>query len=246
MPYIKTSPKKLPLTKQLDLKAQKCGLRHTVFAPNGDQYTGEWLDDRKHGKGTQLWKKSGAAYRGEWKCGQCDGYGTFSVLVPGTNKYDRKYCGRWKNGKKHGYGTFFYRNAAIYEGDWSEDQRSGWGRMYQETGDIYEGEWLRDKRHGQGIIQFANGNWYEGTWKDGKKNGEGKFYYCDKGQLYQGFWVDGVAKCGTLTDCERDKAPTPTKYPIPKLHLVDAELVLKEAQSLHHDQRDREEGEDSD
>lgn len=132
MPYIKTSPKKLPLTKQLDLKAQKCGLRHTVFAPNGDQYTGEWLDDRKHGetpgrgqpslwprffffyqtdelhspfipegKGTQLWKKTGAAYRGEWKCGQCDGYGTFSVLVPGTNKYDRKYCGRWKNGKKH-------------------------------------------------------------------------------------------------------------------------------------------------
>lgn len=50
MPYIKTSPKKLPLTKQLDLKAQKCGLRHTVFAPNGDQYTGEWLDDRKHGE----------------------------------------------------------------------------------------------------------------------------------------------------------------------------------------------------
>lgn len=31
-----------------------------------------------------------------------------------------------------------------------------------------------------------------------------------------------------------------------KLHLVDAELVLKEAQSLHRDQRDREEGEDSD
>lgn len=23
------------------------------------------------------------------------------MLVPGTNKYDRKYCGRWKNGKKH-------------------------------------------------------------------------------------------------------------------------------------------------
>lgn len=67
----------------------------------------------------------------------------------------------------------------------------------------------------------ANGSWYEGTWKDGKKNGNGKFYYPDKGQLYEGFWVNGVAKCGTLVDFGRDEAPTPTKYPIPKVQHFD-------------------------
>lgn len=63
----------------------------------------------------------------------------------------------------------------------------------------------------------ANGNWYEGTWRDGKKSGNGKFYYSDKGQIYEGFWVDGVAKCGTLSDFKREEAPMPPKYPIPQV-----------------------------
>nr|XP_043868960.1 MORN repeat-containing protein 3 isoform X2 [Solea senegalensis] len=217
MPYIKTPQKNEPLTRQLDVKSQKCGLRHTVYSPTGNEYTGEWQDNKKHGKGTQIWRTSGAIYNGEWKFGKYDGYGTYSELLPETNKYVRKYCGTWKNGKKHGEGTFSYSNSDVYEGEWSEGQRSGWGKIYYKNGDIYEGEWMRDKCHGQGIIQFANGNWYEGAWQYGKRNGDGKFYYSDKGQLYKGLWVDGVAKCGTLTDCGRDNAPMPTKYPIPKV-----------------------------
>ncbi|XP_040012515.1 MORN repeat-containing protein 3 isoform X1 [Xiphias gladius] len=236
MPYIKTPKKNPPFSTLLDIKSQKCGLRGTVFSVGGNEYTGEWQDNKKHGKGTQVWKKSSAIYNGEWKFGKRDGYGTYSILLPGTREYERRYCGRWKNGKKHGYGTYFYNNSAVYEGEWNEDHKSGWGRMYYENGDIYEGEWMRDKNHGQGIIRFANGNWYEGTWQDGKKNGNGKFYYCDKGQLYEGFWVDGVAKCGTLSDFGRDEAPTPTKYPIPQIQLVDMQLVLREAQSAYLDQ----------
>uniref|UniRef100_A0A8P4G559 MORN repeat-containing protein 3 n=1 Tax=Dicentrarchus labrax TaxID=13489 RepID=A0A8P4G559_DICLA len=213
MPYIKKSQK--TQSTLLDIKSQKCGLRSSVFSVNGNEYTGEWQDNKKHGKGTQVWKKSGAIYDGDWKFGKRDGYGTYSVLLPGTNKYARKYCGGWKNGKKHGYGTY-YNSSAVYEGEWSEDYRSGWGRMYYENGDFYEGEWLKDKNHGQGIIIFANGNWYEGTWRQGKKNGNGKFYYSDKGQLYEGIWVDGIPKCGTLSDFGRDEAPTPTKYPVPQ------------------------------
>lgn len=131
MPYIKIYPKSLPRAKLLDIKAQKCGLRHTVFSANGNEYTGEWKDNMKHGeiafstevklckyigymiaklkslliyfqgKGRQLWKRSCAEYNGEWKFGKCDGYGTYSVLLPETKKYAKKYCGEWKNGKKH-------------------------------------------------------------------------------------------------------------------------------------------------
>ncbi|CAG5867427.1 unnamed protein product [Menidia menidia] len=236
MPYmkpLKTNPQSSTLK---DVKSQKCGLRHTVFSVSGNEYTGEWQHDKKHGKGTQVWKKPGAIYNGDWKFGKRDGYGTYSVLIPESEEYSRKYSGGWKNGKKHGYGTYFYNNSEIYEGEWSEDLRSGWGRMYFQNGDIYEGEWLRDKHHGQGLIRFSNGNWYEGTWRNGKKSGNGRFYYSDKGMLYEGFWVDGIAKCGTLSDPERDKAPTPAKYPIPKLHLTDMELVLNEAKSSYTDQ----------
>ncbi|KAM3600290.1 uncharacterized protein V6R79_020979 [Siganus canaliculatus] len=134
-----------------------------------------------------------------------------------------------------GYGTYFYNNSAVYEGEWREDHRSGWGRMYYENGDFYEGEWMRDKNHGQGLLQFANGNWYEGSWQDGKRNGNGKLHYPDNGQLYEGLWVNGIAKCGTLSDYGRDEAPTPTKFPIPQLHLMDMQLVLKEAQSAYLD-----------
>lgn len=70
------------------------------------------------------------------------------------------------------------------------------------------------------ICVQANGNWYEGAWRDGKRNGTGKFYYSDKGQVYEGFWVEGVAKCGTLSDFGRDEAPTPTKYPIPQVEIL--------------------------
>nr|XP_033503598.1 MORN repeat-containing protein 3 [Epinephelus lanceolatus] len=230
MPYFKTSKKNLPLSTLLDIKSQKCGPRCTVFSVNGNEYTGEWLDNKKHGEGIQVWKKSGAIYDGEWKFGKCDGHGTYGVLLPESKEYVKKYRGEWKNGKKHGYGTYFY-SSAVYEGEWSEDHRSGWGRMYYENGDIYQGEWMKDKNHGHGCILFTNGNWYEGSWRDGKKNGNGKFYYSDKGQLYEGFWVDGVAKCGTLSDFGRNEAPTPTKYLIPQLHLVDMQLVLREAQS---------------
>nr|XP_020441395.1 MORN repeat-containing protein 3 isoform X1 [Monopterus albus] len=236
MPYNKASTKNLPYTTLLDIKSQKHGLRHKVFSVNGDTYTGEWQDNKKHGNGTQVWKKSGAIYNGEWKFGKRDGYGTYYVLRPETKKYAKKYDGEWKDGKKHGYGMYIYNNSTVYDGEWRVDLRSGWGRMYYENGDTYEGEWIKDKNHGQGIMYMANRNCYEGTWRDGKKNGSGKFYYCDKGQLYEGFWVDGEAKCGTLSDLERDRAPKPTKYPIPQVQLVDMQLVLRDAQSAYLEQ----------
>ncbi|TNN73774.1 MORN repeat-containing protein 3 [Liparis tanakae] len=231
MPYLKTSQTHQLLTTLSDTQSKKSGLQCTVFSVSGNEYTGEWLNNKKHGKGSQVWKKSGAIYNGDWKFGKRDGYATLSVLLPETKEHARKHCGEWKNGKKHGYGMHFYKSSSVYEGEWSEDQRSGWGRMYYKSGDIYEGEWLKDRNHGQGTIRFANGNWYEGSWRDGKKNGTGKFYYPDKGQIYEGIWMDGVAKCGTLSDLGRNEAPTPTKYLIPQLQLVDMQSVLSEAQS---------------
>lgn len=69
------------------------------------------------------------------------------------------------------------------------------------------------------ITVSANENRYEGSWKDDKKNGPGKFYYLTHGQLYEGVWLEDVAKCGTMTDFDRNSAPEPTQYPIPKVRV---------------------------
>ena len=62
-----------------------------------------------------------------------------------------------------------------------------------------------------------NGNRYEGNWQRGVKNGSGRFFHLDHGQLFEGFWVGDVAKCGTMIDFGRDEAPQPTQFPIPEV-----------------------------
>uniref|UniRef100_F6Q0E9 MORN repeat-containing protein 3 n=1 Tax=Ornithorhynchus anatinus TaxID=9258 RepID=F6Q0E9_ORNAN len=144
-----------PLWFEWDRKAQKCGLRHQVYAVNGDCYMGEWLDNLKHGKGIQTWKKTGAIYQGDWKDGKRDGYGVYSLLDPVTGKYKRMYSGWWKNDQKCGYGIQFCHGQEYYEGEWEAGQRSGWGRMYYGNGNIYEGEWLLDRQDGQGMLRLG-------------------------------------------------------------------------------------------
>ncbi|XP_062038654.1 MORN repeat-containing protein 3 isoform X2 [Lepus europaeus] len=203
MPISKCPKKSETLWKEWDRKAQKNGLRHQVFAVNGDHYVGEWKDNMKHGKGTQFWKKKGAIYEGDWKYGKRDGYGTLSLPDQETGKYQRVYSGWWKNNKKSGYGIQFYGPKEYYE---------------------------------------ESGNRYEGYWQRGMKNGHGRFFYLDHGQLFEGFWVDDVAKCGTMIDFGRDEAPQPTQFPIPEIKVLDPDGVLEEALAMFK-KTEEEEGE---
>lgn len=188
------------------------------------------MNNQKHGKGEQLWKKSGARYVGEWKFGKRDGAGTLIVRDPKTGDYSRKYCGGWKNGKKHGCGTYHYNNSAVYEGGWAEDRRCGQGTMRFSNGDVYTGEWKDGKTDGQGTMQYANGDRYEGAWRDSEWHGQGRFSSSSDGTLYQGLWVNGTARCGTLSHLESNG---PTQNPIPPLQLEDPPSVLRDAQAAH-------------
>lgn len=49
MPILKVPKKREPLWKEWDVDAQKDGTRDPVHAVNGDVYTGEWVDNKKHG-----------------------------------------------------------------------------------------------------------------------------------------------------------------------------------------------------
>ncbi len=137
-----------------------------------------------------------------------------------------------------GYGAYYYSATHFYEGEWYAGKKSGWGRMYYDNGDIYEGEWQDDMRSGQGMLRLsgfinsvihlclspfcilvffglANNNRYEGEWKRDKKNGNGKFFFLNKGNLIEGFWVDDVCKASQVIDFDREHAIDPTKYKLP-------------------------------
>ena len=49
MPITKQPKKCEPLWKEWDFKAQKKGVHHTVYSVNGDQYTGDWNNNKKNG-----------------------------------------------------------------------------------------------------------------------------------------------------------------------------------------------------
>lgn len=51
MPLVKCPNKKPPLWKERAKSAKREGIRAPIHAVNGDVYTGEWSDDKKHGKG---------------------------------------------------------------------------------------------------------------------------------------------------------------------------------------------------
>ena len=63
---------------------------HTLA--DGNQYVGEWKDDKYHGQGTFTYA-SGNKYVGEFKDGKKHGQGTY------TYADGEKYSGYWMNGK---------------------------------------------------------------------------------------------------------------------------------------------------
>jgi len=239
MPRLKEQKLYEPLWKEWNYKADKSGLRHTVYNVNGDRYTGAWLHNKKHGKGTQKWSSSGHLYEGSWECGKQNGFGDLSVLVDKVNdKYKKIYSGYWKDGKKHGEGTMYYDDD-YYEGGWHMGERCGWGRMHYQDGSVYEGEWCNDKQDGTGMMRSTNTNRYEGEWRNGLKHGKGKYFYIDNGQIMEGLWVNGVCKCGEMKDFDRRHAPQPTPYEIPQVKLLNPTSVLEKAEKdFSSDQED--------
>ena len=52
------------------------------------------------GKGTQVWKKTGAIYDGDWQADLRHGFGTYSIKKA-EGIYMKEYAGGWKNDLRH-------------------------------------------------------------------------------------------------------------------------------------------------
>lgn len=84
-------------------------------------YYGEWLNDKRHGRGVQQW---------------LDG---------------SRYEGYWLNDKANIKGKLFHSNGDTYEGEWLNDKANGKGLYLHVGGEYYDGEWKEDKQHGKGV-----------------------------------------------------------------------------------------------
>lgn len=209
------------------LQANKRGPHKTVFFPDGQRYQGEWLNNLRHGKGSQFYK-NGSKYEGNWKEGMRHGLGI--LWNCDSKRFRVKYSGEWRDDIPHGMGTHYDEHGNVYEGNWVTGQRSGLGKMTYESGsvdipsDIYEGEWQSDTRHGRGTMTYAQQNVYEGHWENNVRKGTGSMFFVSKGTRFDGIWFNDVPKTGSYSELETSGPST-----LPVLELQNPESVLEKA-----------------
>jgi len=154
------------------------------FGENGQRlyeggFTGDRLSGfRRNGIGKEFGEDGATVlYKGEWKDGKREGFGTeLRGLVP-------LYSGSWKDGLRNGKGDEMNENGrVVFTGMWKNGR--GKGKEMDEYGRVvYEGEWENGKRNGIGEELIENAVGPIGYWKDGMKNG--LFYNRDVNKIIQ-------------------------------------------------------------
>jgi hypothetical protein len=99
---------------------RRCG-RGVYRNPAGDEYDGEWREDRRDGQGVYRWP-NGDRYTGGWAADRMHGRGVFAWAC------GEEYDGDWQRGKMCGHGRRVLANGDVYEGQWEADQSNGHGR----------------------------------------------------------------------------------------------------------------------
>lgn len=178
--------------------------KDTITFPNGDFYTGYFLNGKFDGKG-KMYYKNGNIYEGEWKDGKRHGKAIFRNKdikyfkcefindVPTNHvineSYNGVYEGEWKNYKINGKGKFTSKTGDVYEGEFKDGSITGKGVFKYSDGSVYEGNLIDGIYEGYGVYKSNYGYKYEGYWKDGKHHGKGTYYYSNGGK-YVGDFVD--------------------------------------------------------
>lgn len=175
--------------------------------PDGEEYVGDWNDDKPHGSGQ--WKgRDGDRYEGGFRHGLRHGFGRYTFAdgsySEGTFVKDKLnghgkrvfadgqvYEGQWKDNKPHGSGMDSWKDGSQYKGEYWEGYRQGQGRYTFADGGFFEGNFLEDNFEGHGRRVWADGEQYEGFWKDDERHGLGKTCW-PNGLAYEGHYWKGL------------------------------------------------------
>uniref|UniRef100_H2ZD12 MYND-type domain-containing protein n=1 Tax=Ciona savignyi TaxID=51511 RepID=H2ZD12_CIOSA len=89
------------------------------------KYSGEFVDDMRHGTGSHTWK-SGEVYEGSF----------------------------YKD-HMHGNGCYTWRDGSTFTGSFYLDQKQGYGTLTFVNGDVFEGLYKANERFGPGVLTYA-------------------------------------------------------------------------------------------
>jgi hypothetical protein len=153
-----------------------------ILTKNNDKYDGEFLNNKKHGKGRMIYE-NGDIYEGVWNNDCCE------ECCEITYNNGDIYKGCLNNNKFNGDGIMIYKNGSIYNGEWVNNHKHGQGIMDYENGNTYNGKWINNKKHGKGNMIYENGDTYDGEWLDDIKSGEGIYTFANK-DIYNGNWLN--------------------------------------------------------
>jgi len=111
----------------------------------GGKYDGD-LNQRgeRHGYGTFV-ADNGNEYEGEWKNDKREGHGKAKYNTGDV------YIGNWKNCKRHRHGTMYIENGDVYEGGWNNGFKDGPGTYRWKDGEVDLSRYSSDYRVGEGV-----------------------------------------------------------------------------------------------
>ena len=131
----------------------------TEIWSNGVKYTGEFIDDLRHGRG----ELHGLDYNyiGQFKEGNFEGEGEMTLLD------GDKYVGQFKDGEFNGYGAYTWLDGSQYIGDWKWGFQHGYGEEKLPDGSWYVGNWKDGYPHGIGTEKLSDGTLRKGKFNNG-------------------------------------------------------------------------------
>ena len=119
-----------------------CYGEEIVSGKNKGKYSGEFKNNKYHGKGKYEWYNSSAL---------------------------KSYDGYWFEGKKHGKAKIIWTNGEVLYGDNVFDKMTGYAEWYDKNNKIiYRGMMKDSLFHGQGVFHFPDGKVWEGVFEKDK------------------------------------------------------------------------------
>ncbi len=128
-------------------------------------YTGEWMDDKRHGNGTEYYDSK--TINGAWKYGRL-----FEAQIVDTAMDIYEGAIDPDTLEPHGDGCLLCRSNSIYCGEWCQGALIK-GTLAYSNGDVYTGNFRNRERNDFGKYKSVNGDTYIGTWKDNLPHGFG-------------------------------------------------------------------------
>ena len=165
-------------------------------------YEGEYLNDKRNGKGKEYDYKRKILFEGEYINGE-RWNGKIKELIK-YNSNEMEFEGEYINGEKIGKVKKYYTNYSgrnlEYEGGFKNDKKNGYGKEYYEEYQeeeklIYEGEFLDDKRNGKGKEYYKGQLRFEGEYLNGKRwNGKYRLINSWGQPEFEGELINGEKK----------------------------------------------------